>query len=1073
MSREQDKRIKVAVRIRPPLERERYSSICARKTDDERVTITNEESTTGQVTQDFRFDYCFDEFDDQRTVYEEAVQEMIDHGLDGCNATIFTYGQTGSGKTFTILGDMGAAGELTTKSGMFLRVFDDLFNYRDRVKTHKHVVISLAAIEIYVDEVMDLLNNKAKVRLREVGDDTLMPGVCSFVVNSMADVMQYFRIANSFRSVTATKMNDESSRSHAIFFIDLFQQASSFAPRPPQQEELFREDGSPTTLPGLVRSRIALVDLAGSERTKRSGVEGQGMIEAQAINKSLSTLGTVINAMYESSKHIPFRESKLTRILRPSFTDKTSRLLLIGQMAPPADSFQESLGTLRFCDRVKSMKVATASPFIDPEEEHRYLRSLQANEELCADIRIAATLHFYRPQRPRIRARIPNPAALQVFIDSIAPRLRGEAAGREELELQSAINETQRQVFDEMRAELARREKLYAQLSSEMSAVDAELRAVKAALQKEAADHEAKSDERLTEAKKAKKKRLHSEEKIEKLRKAVAQADADMAQVSEELNAVLRKQRSNFDDDDDPDAEEWTQFELDWRICEANHDIVQTFFDLWTPLVKEQSEYVRVLKRNEREWDHIDHLRMMTSSAFNSSLIQDIIAFTIERAVYISEGVINPRDSYAWFDIQGCSKRLLPASAWCPPLDTTYHGPPIPRASDVEIHPTTTLSDDDEAATTPVSVISPAFSTASNPATSMPASPALVVAPPGQVKGADKAQQLQASQSNPSSPALLADVGGGSGSSGGGAASASSNAAAAGGAAPVRRKSSRANASTKKHDVAEADKHYLMSVYDSPTLVADVLKYLGSGTIMMKHGRSGKPHRRKFWVSNISLSRELIWVDPEKYPGSERNSIPIVDIAGVTLGQYSKVFKRHPAESEKEFYLSFTINLKDGSRTLDIVADTLVDFEAWVLGICHLAKVDPKWGKPLDIAKDEFLNSVSAKEKKVLEANHISPTTYMKLKQITSKHRDEVAMHMRLFGNNVEQVYDAMGGIHLPQVNHLGAVLMTKGELRYYCNEFNIDIFRVCKIWALFCDAQLVYDPGFTPATNFGVFTAQ
>ena len=139
-------------------------------------------------------------------------------------------------------------------------------------------------------------------------------------------------------------MNDASSRSHALFLIDLFQLEKSAAGGTSMTlQQLISESESgrsPSTAAApsfaFKKSRIALVDLAGSERVKKSGVEGQAMVEAQAINKSLSTLGTVINAMYLQSAHVPFRESKLTKILQLSGSQKS--MLLVGQIAHDGES---------------------------------------------------------------------------------------------------------------------------------------------------------------------------------------------------------------------------------------------------------------------------------------------------------------------------------------------------------------------------------------------------------------------------------------------------------------------------------------------------------------------------------------------------------------------------------------------------------------------------------------------------------------------------------------------------------------------------------------------------------------
>ncbi|EKF37890.1 kinesin, putative [Trypanosoma cruzi marinkellei] len=403
-----EQRINVAIRIRPPLQKERFDPLCTHKADDGRTVIIKDEESMG-VPSTFQFDDVFDGGDDQCQLYTQSVQELVDDALQGVNVTVLTYGQTGSGKTYTILGSM-SSGDLTEESGIFPRVFHDIFAYREAVKRERHLLVFVSAVEIYVDDVMDLLSKRKKLKLRETPEETLTLGVNTVELRTVEDVMQTFNVVNSYRSVTSTKINDCSSRSHALFFIYIFQIPLNAFPEPPAREHLIDASGIPIGggIKGLVRSRIALVDLAGSERVKRTGVEGQAMVEAQAINNSLAALGTTINAMYMESNHISFQESKLTRLLKPLIVGRTSRLLLIGQISPPSVSAQESRGTLRFCDRVKGLKAGNATFFLNQEDEESYIRSLRQHEELTAELRIVGTEFYYQPMRPLFMAHVKN-----------------------------------------------------------------------------------------------------------------------------------------------------------------------------------------------------------------------------------------------------------------------------------------------------------------------------------------------------------------------------------------------------------------------------------------------------------------------------------------------------------------------------------------------------------------------------------------------------------------------------------------------------------------------------------------
>ena len=448
----------------------------------------------------------------------------------------------------------------------------------------------------------------------------------------------------------------------------------------------------------------------------------------------------------------------------------------------------------------------------------------------------------------------------------------------------------------------------------------------------------------------------------------------------------------------------------------------------------------------------------------STQLAEDIVEFIVERAALIGEGVVDRDESYAWFDIEGASRRLKGSAVWERPLAVTIHEY-FPNVT-TEVPEGTILgsSDDEE-------VVSPH--------TKQPPKVDKVVEKPANVEDApppprkDKTSKSRAKAAETTSDAQGKSTGDASTAQ---ATSSSSTTSAS----PQPHHHSSSSSSTKKHDTEESDKRYLMAVYDSLTLVQDVTKYLKAGTVMLKHGRSGDPHDRLFWIATVGHTMDLLWMDNAKK--DSRSSISLPEVSSITLGPFSKVFKRHKMDhSKKEFFLSFTLTMRDGSRTVDIVAPSLPDFEAWILGLCHVARVDPVWGKPLCIQdfekqKSDFAiecntaaGTLSADELELCSLNYIFPSDYKKVKDRVEKIRDEVQLHMRLFANNAEQAFVALGGIHLPQINHKGAILMTKGELRHHCSRFNLDIFRVCEIWKHFSKISLVYDPSFTSATSFGV----
>lgn len=1175
-----EQRITVAIRIRPPLDKERYETLCARKADDDQTIIIKPEETAANMGEPvaFQFDNVFDEHDGQLEVYEECVQEMVDHALSGFNTTVFTYGQTGSGKTFTILGQMSRDGAVSEYSGMFLRVFHDLFNYKEAMRGRVHIVITLSALELYVDEVMDLLQNKNKLKLRETPDETLTMGIRVVEVVSMVDVVKNFEIANSFRSVTATKMNDVSSRSHALFFIDLFQApADKCDEMPPLEGGLINAQGSPVTAaaPGLIRSRIALVDLAGSERVKRSGVTGQGMTEAQAINKSLSTLGTVINAMYVQSPHIPFRESKLTKLLKNSLVDTTSRLLLIGQVAPPTNSAQESLSTLRFCDRVKGLKAGQVMGFTDPAEEERYLHSLRVSEELAAEMRILRAEYYYKPVNLRALA-AEKGTTVAAEKEAVVQNLQAGAADLFARKEREEVAEMERQAAGE-------RDQAIEGFVLHMNALIEEYEAVAVAAKKErkalkrlGEELEAEQEAKVTEAKRAKKGRVKLEEACVQLRVAVEASAAEEQAADAELAGGPSHEADNDHEDNSDGA---TGSVLTPEMEAAVHQFVESYHNNCTDLSSLWTMYAIRLTQTARQ-RHLARRQKLLSSTLvtDSTLLYDTLAFLVDRAVDIAEGDVPMHAKWSWHDVDGLSRQLLNAEQLYPPLleqkeENTLNQRLAENRKPVreQFHKITFLSSDDSddenshhAAESrqqrkikirngvQVETTSSEDESGSDGDeyrreggegdegdAPMPRAANWLKAPgDSENMDGDKApasddddgedevdedrdgegehkKRKRRKKSDTDAGAGAAVVAAGEKPSEASTGPGADEVAAA--AAPEadgddegveldRRKKRR-----KKPDVPEGDRDgaaalspaeddsdpvalslaygpdgqllprpgklspeevdrlYVTKVYDSPRLIHELLKFLRSGAVMLKHGRRGSPHSRLFWINITQQKRELLWRDPEDKKSSP-SVINLNEVSYIQLGAFSKVFHRKPiAPCDPSFFRCFTIGLKKDSRTVDVVAGSIPDYEAWVVGLSHLVAVDPAWGGKLDVTKESGYQQLNYFESILCEQHYLTPNHYLALKKAVMNVAKRTIEVLQECGNDPAKAFQFTGGIHLPGINDKGAVYLTKGELRYLCPELKLDIFRITHIWMHFQHTHLVYDDFFVPATPFGV----
>lgn len=264
--------------------------------------------------------------------------------LSGYNCTIFAYGQTGTGKTYTMSGDLSETmGMLSDNAGIIPRVLQALFNKLELDERENSVRCSF--IELYNEELRDLLSSDDSAKLK-IYDDTSRKGHPTTVVQGMeeryiqnaGDGLKWLREGSVKRQVAATNCNDLSSRSHTVFTITVYAKHKT-------------ENGEDY----LMLGKLNLVDLAGSENIQRSGAENKRAAEAGLINKSLLTLGRVINALVDRSAHVPYRESKLTRLLQDSLGGRT-KTCIIATISPAKSNLEETISTLDYAFRAKNIR---------------------------------------------------------------------------------------------------------------------------------------------------------------------------------------------------------------------------------------------------------------------------------------------------------------------------------------------------------------------------------------------------------------------------------------------------------------------------------------------------------------------------------------------------------------------------------------------------------------------------------------------------------------------------------------------------------------------------------------------
>ena len=256
---------------------------------------------------------------------------MIKFVLEGYNSTVFAYGQTGSGKTHTMMGYQG-------DRGMIPQGIQLIFDVVSQAKSNETFLIRCCFYEIYNEEIRDLMTGRGQVQLKETKEKgVFLDGLTEFRVGTEREVEQLMDKGNKNRSTGATEMNALSSRSHSIF-------------------QIVVECATDTGEKDHIRAgKLFLVDLAGSERADKTGATGERLREGAKINQSLSALGNVIKRLVDRSEFIPYRESKLTHILKDSLGGNAKTLMICG-LSPASSNFEETHSTLRYADQAKRIK---------------------------------------------------------------------------------------------------------------------------------------------------------------------------------------------------------------------------------------------------------------------------------------------------------------------------------------------------------------------------------------------------------------------------------------------------------------------------------------------------------------------------------------------------------------------------------------------------------------------------------------------------------------------------------------------------------------------------------------------
>lgn len=323
--------IQVSLRVRPLQANERPSAM-------ELLPETQEVRLNNKT---FSFDRVFNPDTSQEEVYSTIVRPLVDQLVLGFNCSILAYGPTGTGKTYTIEGERESLDspepQSCIKAGMIPRAVSQLFDIISR--SDKHFIVRVSFLELYNEEAYDLLSQRpieelVKLRIFDDKGSVIVSGLEEVVINSESDIYELLARGSSRRRTASTQCNAWSSRSHSIFTLTVNSSGTG--------SELF------TT------GKLNLVDLAGSENIARSGAQDKRAREAANINQSLLALGRVICALVEKHPHIPYRESKLTRILQDSLGGRT-KTSIIAAISPAISDVEDTLSTLEHAARAKKI----------------------------------------------------------------------------------------------------------------------------------------------------------------------------------------------------------------------------------------------------------------------------------------------------------------------------------------------------------------------------------------------------------------------------------------------------------------------------------------------------------------------------------------------------------------------------------------------------------------------------------------------------------------------------------------------------------------------------------------------
>ncbi|WMV53418.1 hypothetical protein MTR67_046803 [Solanum verrucosum] len=411
----------------------------------------------------YKFDEVFAESASQKRIYETVAKPVVESVLNGYNGTVMAYGQTGTGKTYTV-GRLGK--DDVSERGIMVRALEDIIVNT----TPSSDSVEMSFLQLYMESIQDLLAPE-KINIPIVEDaktgEVSVPGATVVKIQDLDHFLQLLQIGEANRLAANTKLNTESSRSHAILMVNIRKSVKNDDETGSSlQEKDSKTDRHGNQMPIVRKSKLLIVDLAGSERIDKSGSEGRLLEEAKFINLSLTSLGKCINALAENSPHIPTRDSKLTRLLRDSFggSARTSLIITVG---PSSRHYSETTSTIMFGQR--AMKIVNTVKLREEFDYENLCRKLETQVEHL-------TVEVDRQQKFRANDRMAMEKKLRECQKSFTEAERSIVARSEFLEKENSRLESD---MENLLKELSRQKQLINSMRNDNLKLESDLKSNK------------------------------------------------------------------------------------------------------------------------------------------------------------------------------------------------------------------------------------------------------------------------------------------------------------------------------------------------------------------------------------------------------------------------------------------------------------------------------------------------------------------------------------------------------------------------------------------------------------------